>query len=209
MGSPSSLIDPDALLVADASTVISVNATGCADKILKALPNPVVVVDLVFAELEQGRPKKRQDADLLKTLVDANRIRIVELDEVAVLHFEQLVVGPAISTLDDGEAATIAHALRRGGIPVIDERKAIRLCGERFPELRMACAMDIFAHPNVQTALGNDRLADAVFNALVNGRMRVFLQHVDWVVKLIGIERARLCASLPRSARASVATRQV
>jgi hypothetical protein len=158
-------------------------------------------VDLVLAELEEGRPKKRQDADLLKKLIDANYIRLVDLDEVAEVHFEQLVVGPAVSTLDDGEAATIAHALRRGGIPVIDERKAVRICGERFPELRMACTMDIFAHPNVQTALGNDGLADAVFSALVNGRMRVFPQHVDWVMQLIGVERTRLCTSLPRSTR--------
>jgi hypothetical protein len=49
--------------------------------------------------------------------------------------------------------------------------------------------------------LGKEGLADAVFSALCNGRMRVFPQHVSWVVSLIGAERARLCTSLPRTAR--------
>ena len=113
MESLSSLTDPLAFLVADASTVINVNATGCGLKVLEALPNRVTVVDVVFGELEEGRQRQRRDADLLKQLADAGRVEIVRLDEIGEQHFEQLTVGPAQMTLDDGEAATIGHAVAR------------------------------------------------------------------------------------------------
>src|SRR5258708_24217183 len=182
MASLSSLTDAQALLVADASTIISVNATGCAKRVIKALPNRVAVVDVVSEEVEEGRRRKRQDADLLKKLVDAGHIEIVHLNAKGEEYFEQLVVGAAQMTLDDGEAATIAFAVATNGIALIDEKKANRICGQRFPELRLACTVDIFTHPDVQNQLGKEALADAVFNALCHGRMRVFPQHVEWVI---------------------------
>ena len=207
MGSLSSLTDAQALLVADASTIISVNATGCAKRVIKALPNRVAVVDVVSEELEEGRQRKRQDADLLKKLVDAGHVEIVQLDARGEEYFEQLVVGAAQMTLDDGEAATIAYAVATNGIALIDEKKANRICGQRFPELRLACTVDIFTHPDLQNQLGKEALADAVFNALCHGRMRVFPQHVEWVIGLIGADRARLCTSLPEARCSSAVAR--
>jgi predicted nucleic acid-binding protein len=203
MGSLSSLTDAQALLVADASTIISVNATGCAKRVIKALPNRVTVVDIVSGELEEGRQRKRQDADLLKKLVDAGHVEIVQLDARGEEYFEQLVVGAAQMTLDDGEAATIAYAVATNGIALIDEKKANRICAQRFPELRLAYTVDIFMHPDVQNELGNDALADTVFNALCHGRMRVLPQHVEWVIGLIGVDRAGQCTSLTKSVRMS------
>jgi predicted nucleic acid-binding protein len=205
MGSLSSLTDAQGLLVADASTIISVNATGCANRIIKALPNRVAVVDIVSGELEEGKQRKprRQDADLLKKLVDAGHVEIVRLDAKGEEYFEQLVVGAAQMTLDDGEAATIAYAVANNGIALIDEKKANRICAQRFPELRLACTVDIFMHPNVQSALGKEVLVDTVFNALCHGRMRVFPHHVEWVIELIGVERVRMCTSLPGQVRGS------
>lgn len=203
MGSLSNLTDPRALLIADTSTIINVNACGCAQSVWEALPNRVAVVDVVTDELEEGRQRQRHDADLLKNLVVSGHIEIVQLDEVAELYFEQLVIGPAETTLDDGEAATIAYAVRQNGIALIDERKANRICAQLFPALRIACSLDIFSHPNVQEVLGKEKMADAVFNALCYGRMRAFPQHVEWVVAVIGVERARLCTSLPASVRLS------
>ena len=104
-------------------------------------------------------------------------------------------------TLDDGEAATIAYAVGRGAIAVIDERKATRIGAELFPALRIACTVDMLAHPQVQDDLGKEMLADAVFRALRDGRMRVFPHHIEWVVGLIGPEKVAACRSLPGSAR--------
>ncbi len=201
MGPLPFLIDPAALLVADASAAINLNATGCAEAILRALPNRVAVVDVVPRELELGRRRGRQDPDLLNGLVAAGVLAIVKLDDAAARHFEGLVVGSAAMTLDDGEAATIAYAVEHGGIAIIDEKKANRICREKFPGLRVGSTVDIFAQPDVVRALGRDSLAQALVNALQRARMRVLPHHVDWVVGLIGPEQAALCVSLPRSVR--------
>lgn len=201
MGSLSSLTDAWTVLVADASVVINLNASGCAEKVLEALQRCVKVVDVVPDELEEGQHRQRQDAVLLEKLAASGHVEIVSLEGDGERYFEQLVVGPAQMTLDDGEAATIAYAVAKGGIALIDEVKANRICTELFPELRIACSVDVFAHEAVQNALGRRALADAVFNALFEGRMRVSPRHVDWVVSLIGADRAGRCASLPRHVR--------
>lgn len=199
--SPSCLIDLAAPLVVDASTVINLNASGCARRILEPLPNCVLVIDIVADELQRGRQRQRRDGDLLLEMATNKIVEIVSLDVTGVDYFEELVIGDAQNTLDDGEAATIAHALSLNGIAVFDESKATRICAERFPNLRLACSVDIFSHPSVLEALGDSALADAIFGALYHGRMRVFPHHVDWVVARIGLERAEQCLSLPRKAR--------
>ena len=201
MGGLTSLIDPGVLISADASAVINLNATGCARDILCAIPNKVMVVDVVQRELEEGRPLGRRDADLLDELVSAGLIEIGTLGDVGALHFEKLIVGPAAMTLDDGEAATIAFAVVRGAVAIVDERKAIRLCGEMFPELVVGCTVDILSHPNVHHNLGEQNLAEAVFKALYCGRMRVPPQHMECVIGLVGPENAAKCSSLPNSIR--------
>ena len=197
----SSLNDPTALVVADASVVINLNATGFAVSILEALPNRLVVVEEVALELENGRRQGRDDADALNTLVAADCVGIVRLGSPGIEYFTSLVSGSAVETLDDGEAATIAYALEHGAIVLIDERKANRICAERYGALATGCTIDVLAHNAVEAALGHSRLADGIFNALYHGRMRVLAQHLNWAVNLIGPELAAQCVSLPRSVR--------
>lgn len=198
---PTSLIDAQMTIVADASAIINLNASGCARDIIRALPNRFVVATDVADELDDGRRRGRQDADMLEALVKDRAVEIVELDEESGTHFERLVVGPATMTLDDGEAATIAYAVTHQGLAVIDESKATRLCTRLYPELPVGCTVDILAHSGVLQSLGRDRLADAVYNALREGRMRVFEKHTRWVLDLIGPVRAAECPSLPKHAR--------
>lgn len=201
MGSPTCLTDPAAVLAIDASAVINLNASGYAKETLTALPNRVVVTNIVPRELETGRDHGRKDAALLDELVAARLVEIVQLNEKAELHFAQLVIGPAARTLDDGEAGTIAYAVSKEATAIIDERKATKICGERFPTLRIGSTVDILAHEQVQERLGAALLAEAVFNALHRGRMRVQTHHMAWVVSLIGKDRAALCVSLPSAVR--------
>lgn len=200
MGSRNRLTDP-AALVGDTSAVINLNATGCAREILRALPQRFFVVDVVSSELDRGRGRGRVDADILKELATESLIEIVKLDDMGEAHFERLVVGPAAETLDDGEAATIAFAAAAGMTAVIDERKATRLCAKVFPKLAIGSTVDILCHVDVGRTLGAAALADAVFRALKNGRMRVLPHHVQWVIDLIGTGRAAECPSLPKHVR--------
>ena len=197
----SCLNDPTALVVADASVAINLNATGFAESILDALPNRFAVVEEVALELVNGRSRGRNDADALNTLVATRRVDIVRLGNPATEYFTSLVSGSAAETLDDGEAATIAYALEHGATALIDEHKAKRICAERYGALANGCTIDVLAHNEVEAALGHGRLADVVFNALYHGRMRVLAQHMNWIVNLIGPERAAQCVSLPRSVR--------
>ena len=197
----SSLSDLSFPIVVDASAAINLNATGHAPQVLSALPHEVVLVDVVYGELENGRPNGWSDAEEASKLLADGLLKLVKLGEAGLQQFERLVVGPAEKTLDDGEAATIAYGLETGAIALIDERKANRICAERFRELQVASTVDILAHGAVQRALGTEGLADAIWNALNRARMRVLPKHLDWVIRLIGPERAAQCSSLPRSSR--------
>lgn len=198
---PQTSLDSHRVIAADTSTIINLNASGCARSIIQALDSKFVVVDVVQGELEDGRKNGRRDADLLSELVENGVFELVRLDDVAAQHFESLVVGPAIATLDDGEAATIAYALSNGISAAIDERKATSICAQRFPHLMLCSTVDILARPEVERELGREELSNAVFQSLFYGRMRVLPHCIDWVMNLIGPERSVLCKSLPRTVR--------
>ncbi len=199
----SCLRDRTGSVIADTSVVINLNATQCAETILDALPNPFLVVTEVMLELESGLQTGRNDAAALDGWHASGRVQIVPLGDTGTRHFFNLVSGPASQTLDDGEAATIALALETDppAVPLMDERKANRICAHRFADLVTGSTVDLLAQDDVQAALGHDRLASAVFNALYFGRMRVLPHHLDWVVSLIGSDCAKQCESLPRSVR--------
>jgi predicted nucleic acid-binding protein len=151
--------------------------------------------------LKECRISGRRDDELVAELVRSGLVVIVPLSEVQERHFESLVIGPGADTLDDGEAATIAYAVESGAVAVVDERKANRICAARYPLVKTGCSVDLFAHEAVETALGTKALADAVFSALQDARMRVLPHHMDWVVRLIGSERVCRCPSLPQTTR--------
>jgi predicted nucleic acid-binding protein len=200
----SRLIDPTAQIVIDASTVINVNATGCGARILKAIPNSVNMTDVVQEELLEDSRNGRNDGQMAAALVSAGLVAIARLDDLTSNHFEDLVIGSGDATLDDGEAATIAYGVEKGAVALIDERKATRLCAVRYPQLVIRNSLDILAHHEVLKELGEEGLAEAVFNAMQNARMRVPIPAIQWVVRLIGREKALLCESLPRAVRMQI-----
>lgn len=201
MGLPNCSFDPTAPLVLDASVAINLNATGSVRRILDALPNSIVIVDVVADELESGRDNGRTDADMVAALVKSGRVELASLCAESEGNFLAMVSGSGASTLDDGEAATIAWAVAHGGIPVIDERKGLAICRDRFPNTPAVTTTDLLAHNNVLSALGPMELSDAIFNALRLARMRVQDCHLGWVVQHIGQSRASMCSSLPSSVR--------
>jgi predicted nucleic acid-binding protein len=184
-------------LVADASIIINLNATNSAKDIVGALPNRMVVTSVVLAELSAGASRGHEDARQLELLIGGGSMGLVELGGMAEEVYASLVDGATGSTLDDGEASTIAYALEIGGIAAIDDHKARRICSERFSGLRIAWSTDLLLHESVAATLGREAQANAIFNALQKARMRVPNEHVDKIVNLIGSERAISCRSLP------------
>lgn len=183
-------------VVLDASVCISLNATERAHDVLRVLPHSAVVPDLVLRELETGRITGRRDSSLVRELAETDALTIRALGSMGLANYEKLVVGAAVETLDDGEAATIAYALEADGIAVIDERKGNRICATRFATLPRASFIDLITHPIVRQSLGDSGLANALVGALQNGRTRVAAHHLSAVVAFIGPEYADCCSSL-------------
>lgn len=187
-------------VVADASAVINLVASGAVLRIARVLRAPIRVLSAVALELESGRPRWTTSDDLAE-LAKAGIIEIVDLDDAASRYFEELVVGTAVETLDDGEAATIAYALTRDLEALIDERKACRICAERYAALAVTTTVEFLLDPTMEAELGPDGVVDALFRALKYGRMRVPPSQVERVVRILGPERTALCNSLPLHAR--------
>jgi predicted nucleic acid-binding protein len=203
MSSSNFLTDPRTVLVADASVVINLNATGCARAIITAFPNRLAVTANALAELLSGTRNGHDDARVLQTLLDAGVIDLVSLGDTGGRVYETLIDGFALRTLDDGEAATIGYAYEVSGIALIDERKAMNVCAERFPALPVVSTVRLLLHETVVRALGKQGHLDAVMGALQKARMRVPPDQIDRVIGVIGEERAAKCMCLPKAARAN------
>ena len=74
----SCLTDPAIDLVADASTLINLNASGQVRAVLAAIPNPLLVTDMVMGELQEDNRSGRRDADILAGLISEGLIRPCE-----------------------------------------------------------------------------------------------------------------------------------
>jgi len=195
MSYSSCLANHDADLLLDASVFINLSASGAASAILQALPHRVLIVDIAAGEVRVDAKTGRPDGDVLEGLLASPQILdSVTLDANGLALFESLVL-----ELDDGESATIAAAANRRAIAVLDERRARKVCGAQLPDVVQASTVDLFAHPAVERALGREGLADAVHAALQYARMHVRADQRDWVIDLIGQERAAECNSIPRA----------
>lgn len=194
MSYSSCLVDVSADLILDASVFINLSASGVAKDILRLLPQRSHMVDVAVSEVRVDSKTGRSDSQILQELLNPSMLGILQLDENGLAFFERLVLA-----LDDGEAATIAAAASRCSVVVVDERKARRICSEEFPETFQASTVDIFAHPSIGQELGRNKLADAVHAALRQARMHVRSDQRDWVVDLIGVDKAAECRSIPRA----------
>lgn len=203
MSLSSFLTDASRKIVIDASVVINLNATGCAAGILGAVPSPFLVTDNVRAELRFGSRNGHNDEERLKALVASGAVGGAVLDAQGLAIYETLIRGAAAQTLDDGEAATIACAVQMNGIAMIDERKARKICADRFQALPIVSTAELLTDGFIEDALGRQRQIEAIVAALQGARMRVPPEHVEKVVGLIGASNAASCLSLPRRARAA------
>ena len=203
MSSSSFPADPKAFLVADASVVINLNATARAADIIRALPNQLVVTRNSLTELKNGASNGHADAKKLETLVSLGVVSIVDLGDIGNSIYTDLIEGSAVRTLDDGEAATIGFASERSAAAIIDERKGRNICADFFPSLLVLSTVDLLTHANIEHALGREAQVDAILSALRLARMRVPLDRIEEIVRLIGSEQAASCPSLPNSRRRS------
>lgn len=191
----SSLADDLTPLVLDTSVLINLHACTYGRKILSAIPNDIFVASLVTRELDHETSHSNGDTSFMRELISQRIVTTMQLDKNSYQVYETLTQNP--HSLDDGEAATISIASSLGFIPVIDERKGRTQAKGLMNNKASAWSLDLFTHPNVQEGLPNKGYIEAIFLALREGRMRIDEEHCDAVVRLISIERALHCTSLP------------
>jgi predicted nucleic acid-binding protein len=188
---------PADIIVADASVLINLNATGHFETIVRASVCTFQVTQNAFDELKRGSRNGHADASAVEALTQIGLITVVALINTAEPVYRSLIEGPASETLDDGEAATIAQAHAISGVALIDEKKASRLCVGRFPDLTLRSTAELLLDNRISAALGALH-ADAVLMALTGARMNVHPEHLDATRRLIGDENASRCRSLPQ-----------
>lgn len=192
------IVDP---LVLDASVIVNLNATGFADRILDAIPARVLIPGPVVKELKRGTLMGHNDATDLHILLEEGVAETMNFPPHAHTEFIALVSGSSATSLGDGEAATIVSAYATGAWAAIDERKARRICTERYRGIKVASTVDILAHPDVTTAMTEAELSGALLAALEVAHMHVQKEHMDWILQRIDPKRVGNCTSLPRTIR--------
>ncbi len=190
-----SLADDLRPLVLDTSVLINLYACSYGERILAAIPNGIIVPQVVAAELEHETSRNKGEHGFLHGLIAGGKVTLGEMSDQENALFANLTSGSP--SLDDGEAATIAIGAKRQFLPLIDDRKgraqAIQvLCGRK-----PGWSIDLFCHASVTSALGNTAAIEALYLALLNGRMRVPVESTEHIINLLGSERARDCTCLP------------
>lgn len=201
MISSSCLNEACATLILDTSVVVNLNATGYSERILSSLPINVHIPKPVILELERGILAGHSDATDLRVLLDKGIVRELPIPAAANGEFVALVSGASVTSLGDGEAATIACSYATGAWAAIDERKARRICSERYQTLNLVSTVDILSHAQVVAAFTPDEMSAVLFAALEVAHMHVQPHHMDWVVSHIDDDKLDLCVSLPQSVR--------
>jgi predicted nucleic acid-binding protein len=196
MSWPSSLISVEAPLVLDTSVLINLHACGSGARILRAIPNLILVPQEVAAELDHETSRANGELEFLRGMIDTETVLIEEMvDEEYEVFLNLITSSPS---LGDGEAATIAIASKRGHWPVLDERRGRTRASDLCSDKPAAWSLDLLTHPAVSATLGQVAALDVLYLALRNGRMRIPPESADLVISSIGEIRARECTCLPQ-----------
>jgi predicted nucleic acid-binding protein len=184
------------MLVLDTSVVLNLLASGRSRFLLKNMPSQVIVPAAVIREVTREPPLASELGGALEPLLAAGLLTKVEPSDEQVEIALELAGAPAPDNLDDGEAYAIALAANLNATIGVDERKARRIILKRWPTLPRHFTIELFRIAAQRGAMEEADYADLVFSALRFARMRIPNEYRSEIIKLIGIERARVCPSL-------------
>lgn len=197
ISSPSRLNEPShSSLVIDASVVINLLGTGNAAEVLRSLGRKTLVDHLALSEVTRNPLNNCSASEVLAELIDAGLLHPVRLSDEKYEIFLELTGAPPPNDLDDGEAATLAHAIQDSVVAVIDERKATRVAALRTEPPVLLHTLDLLSSRILTATLSQSTISDFVHGALLHARMRVPYPFRPWVVGLLGPDRTRECPSI-------------
>lgn len=191
----SSLADSQKPFVLDTSVLINLHACTYGKRILSAIPNNIIVPQIVAGELDHETSRKNGGHSFLNNLVFSGKVTLLNMTDNEYNFFHRLTAGP--SSIDDGEAATIAVSVNQNLLPVIDEKRGRSRASDLMRPIIPAWSLDLFCHPLVMDALGEKVSIEALYLALRHGKMRIPPESAERVITFIGEERAADCICLP------------
>ena len=191
----SSLTDELRPLILDTSVLINLHACSYGDHILTAIPNDIIVPQVVAGELEHETSRKNGEHEFLRALVTQQTVTLSNMTKVENTLFSKLASGSP--SIGDGEAATIAIAAERQLLPIIDDRKARARAVDILYGQAPGWSLDLFRHKLVVSALTQNSAVTALYLALRDGRMRVPVESTEYLIDVLGNDRARQCTCLP------------
>lgn len=183
--------------VFDSSAIINLIGSGFAKRILTKLSAPSLLEGFVYNEVTKER-KRRVFVD---GLVARKLLQAVDMDDNEASFFVSLISSSPKDSLHDGEAATLSIARYRKGIAVIDEKKALRIAREQNRPIPTCCTLDLLRLPSIIQDIKGPKLNKAVFNALKRARMRIPINHEEWVLGLLSAEQIAQCTSIRNQMR--------
>ena len=134
------------VLILDASCLLNLYATDRMLEIAAALPWQLAVADYVLEQealyVRTIGAQEEQEETVpvdLSTLIDEGLLLVLRLKNPS----EQSSFVELAAVLDDGEAVTGAIALNRGHAVAIDDRKAIRVLGEKARGMRLVSTLEL------------------------------------------------------------------
>jgi predicted nucleic acid-binding protein len=184
--------------VLDASAIINILGTGAARTILNLLPTPVIAEQTALREVMRHPIADADHAAELAALQKAGQLISHSMNAAGLEIFRALTANDLSGGLDDGEAATIAYAVTHSkmAVPVIDERKAVRIFSTSWQGRPAIGTLDLLTHNRVVAGVTKSELKEAIYSALFHARMRVPCDYRAWVVEIVGRGRASRCPSL-------------
>ncbi|MDX5329312.1 MAG: hypothetical protein LPK06_11075 [Marinobacter sp.] len=191
----SSLENSSSAVALDTSVLINIHKSSYGLEILQCIPNKKYITPMVMDEMIRSTYQGDDAERFIDRMISESIITLAMLENEELIAYEDLISGQ--SSLDDGEASTIAISMHRDAFPVIDEKKGRNRAIEMLPNRTPYWSLDLLFHSGVVEGLGSSKVAEAVYLALKEGRMRIHQDHCESVVRTIGIDRALKCHSLP------------
>jgi predicted nucleic acid-binding protein len=174
-------------LVLDASPLICLLGTGSPEVILAALPARCFVEERVLPEVQRCPFDNTSALPKLGRLGECGLLSVERMSSAAYAQYLALVSGPAGDSLGRGESASLAFAWERDFHVVLDDRKAHRVSGEHYPNLKRATTARLFRMATEAGGLTAASVAPLLSNALRTARMHVWPEDRSWVDSVIGV----------------------
>ena len=199
---PSRLNSAHRRLIIDASVLINLLGSRAPGAVLRGLQRVFEIDEITLQEVDTDPSTNYSALETLAELRQRGLLNVVQMSPEAYERFLEFTGADAPDDLDDGEAATLAHAsINDEYIAVIDEIKATRIATAQNPPIETLNTLDLLSAPDLISRLGEENVADVIYFALRNARMRVPSSARRWTAIFLGHARATECPGLGRYSR--------